>query len=80
MRDCTVPRKPDYNPNLCKNCNEEGHRASECEKPRVASETTECRKCSGMGHFSKDCPTAGPNICFNCGYVYHSSSSLLKLD
>ncbi|RPB13443.1 hypothetical protein P167DRAFT_585993, partial [Morchella conica CCBAS932] len=46
LRDCTLPRKPDYNPMECKNCHEEGHKASDCPMPRVADENTECRKCN----------------------------------
>ncbi|KAI5853253.1 hypothetical protein DFP73DRAFT_469789, partial [Morchella snyderi] len=46
LRDCTLPRKPAYNPMECKNCHEEGHKASDCPLPRVADENTECRKCN----------------------------------
>ncbi|KAH8147984.1 uncharacterized protein LAJ45_08086 [Morchella importuna] len=77
LRDCTLPRKPDYNPMECKNCHEEGHKASDCPMPRVADENTECRKCNEKGHFSRECPQGGgggPQVCFNCGQEGHRSS------
>lgn len=39
-------------------------------EPRSA-EGVECRKCNEIGHFSKDCPKAGPRGCRNCGQEGH---------
>lgn len=46
---------------------ESGHQANECTEPRSA-EGVECKKCSEIGHFAKDCPTGGSQACRNCGF------------
>lgn len=48
VRDCKEAR---VDKNVCKNCNQPGHRSKECTEPRSA-EGVECRVCSEMGHFS----------------------------
>lgn len=46
-RDC-----PSREPDVCRNCGEEGHRARDCEKEKVMT----CRNCDGQGHISRECP------------------------
>lgn len=51
----------------CFNCDEMGHRATDCtkEKKKIV-----CYKCYGTGHFSRDCPDL---VCFTCNEQGHYS-------
>ncbi len=46
-RDC-----PDKEPEVCRNCGEEGHRKNDCVNERVI----QCRNCDVWGHTGRDCP------------------------
>lgn len=60
--------------NACRNCGGDGHKSSECEKPRNPA-MSKCRNCDQMGHFSKDCPEPkdwSKVKCNNCGEMGHT--------
>ncbi|KAI1109000.1 hypothetical protein F5Y14DRAFT_434033 [Nemania sp. NC0429] len=40
---------------MCRNCNQEGHRANECPEPKDMSKV-QCRNCDEYGHESRGCP------------------------
>ena len=49
----------------CKNCNEMGHKAADCEQPRKVI----CKNCDDEGHVAKDCtkPKDWSRVkCSNC--------------
>lgn len=49
-RECDKPRVM-----KCRNCDEEGHSARDCTKPRDWSRV-KCRNCNNYGHGEKRCP------------------------
>jgi hypothetical protein len=62
---------------LCRNCNQEGHKAAECPEPRKM--TGECFNCGEVGHNKADCtnPTverAFAGTCRICGTEGHRAS------
>lgn len=59
--------EPRAGPIQCFNCQEIGHKAYTCKKPRV------CGKCAGLGHHHKDCRVAEPK-CVPCGGPHESFS------
>ncbi|KAL8926999.1 MAG: hypothetical protein Q9208_002544 [Pyrenodesmia sp. 3 TL-2023] len=73
-RDCKAVRVDRF---ACRNCHQSGHTQAECTEPRSA-EGVECKKCSEVGHFAKDCPTAGPRGCRNCGEEGHMAKECEK--
>lgn len=40
---------------VCRNCDKEGHKASECTEERNVAKV-QCRNCDNYGHYSKNCP------------------------
>lgn len=57
--------------NPCFNCQEQGHQASVCKKPRKDTQT--CRNCGEVGHTGSDCPKPriDNRVCNNCHKVGH---------
>lgn len=49
-RECDKPRVM-----KCRNCDEEGHAARDCTKPRDWTRV-KCRNCNNYGHGEKRCP------------------------
>jgi hypothetical protein len=44
--------------NVCYNCQQPGHRASECQNERVERPPMKCYNCNEEGHASRDCTQA----------------------
>ncbi|RDA94682.1 hypothetical protein CP533_2498 [Ophiocordyceps camponoti-saundersi (nom. inval.)] len=87
IRDCQQPRVDKFACRNCgyvklvpfiacaaltRDDSKSGHKASDCEEPPNL-DNVECRKCGERGHFSRDCPQAGPRGCHNCGQEGHIS-------
>ena len=62
--DCTTPE-------VCHNCEEPGHKAAECDKPRNPANAT-CRNCDEKGHFSRDCSKPRDWSRFECSICHQS--------
>ncbi|KAI1186055.1 hypothetical protein F5B17DRAFT_376377 [Nemania serpens] len=59
---------------MCRNCNQEGHRANECPEPKDMSKV-QCRNCDEYGHESRGCPKPRDYSrvqCQNCGETGHT--------
>jgi hypothetical protein len=54
-------------PTQCYNCQEMGHKAFSCSKPKV------CGRCAGAGHTHKECQGGEPK-CVPCGGPHESFS------
>ncbi|KAL8904130.1 MAG: hypothetical protein Q9207_003481 [Kuettlingeria erythrocarpa] len=67
-RDCKAVRVDRF---ACRNCKQSGHTQAECTEPRSAEGVE-------LGHFAKDCPTAGPRGCRNCGEEGHMAKECEK--
>ncbi|KAJ3180190.1 hypothetical protein HDU85_004193 [Gaertneriomyces sp. JEL0708] len=65
-------RKPDTRFN-CRNCNEPGHKAAECDKPRKERDPNACRRCGSLEHRVHDCPEPDRRVCNLCGERGHVS-------
>ena len=56
--------------NACRNCLQQGHRAEQCQNPRV--ESVVCHGCGQLGHRKTECPDKAKNMtCYNCGGKGH---------
>lgn len=61
--------------NACRNCQQEGHRSTECPNPKVFTGT--CRNCQHQGHMSSQCPQSRVfnGTCRNCQQVGHRKTN-----
>ena len=46
----------DVNDVKCANCNEKGHTAQQCKRPKVESKDRKCHTCGLPGHIAAKCP------------------------
>ena len=40
----------------CANCNQAGHIAQQCTRPKLATDQRRCHTCNKQGHLSRQCP------------------------
>ena len=65
----TPPR--DVRDMKCANCNQQGHTAMQCNRPKVPNDQRKCHTCGKVGHLARACPEKGQDIQGERGGAFH---------